>query len=170
MCFNCKYRDGKPYLHRKPTHAEDFRRSYLNPPSQQLAIKATNEIAMKEPGMLPNERLANAKNFAVDPNELFKRLNTLKRNRDLDQEKFNRSLTDKLTSLDDDQTILDQHVSRVFSPYLSPGTISPGHLQKYQNRHNEMSSSMPDFGKSNTKQTNEFILIELTFYFFLKIL
>lgn len=26
---------------------------------------------------------------------------------------------------DDDQDILDQHVSRVFSPHLSPGTISP---------------------------------------------
>lgn len=82
------------------------------------------------------------------------------------QERFSRSLTDKLSSAqprvfpaveDDDQSILDQHVSRVFSPYLSPGTISPKHLHRFHHRSNEMSTSMPDFGKRTNNLTNRLI-------------
>lgn len=143
----------------------------MNPPVSQptiAAFKPGSAFVPKEPvGKVSNARLSSANNSAINASELFQKLNALKREQE-DQEKqerFSRSLADKLTSaqprvfaamedqLDDDQSILDQHVSRVFSPYLSPGTISPKHLHKYHHRHNEMSTSMPDFGKLCTKKS-----------------
>lgn len=110
--------------------------------------------------------------LALDKNQEYflMRLNEIARERENEerQEQFNRALKDRLTSPqfktqpkmfpetllktsiieDDDQSILDQHVSRVFSPHLSPGTASPRQLQRHQqHRNNEMSTSMPDFGK-----------------------
>lgn len=47
----------------------------------------------------------------------------------------------------DVQSILDHHVSSVFSPRHTPGSTSPKNLQRSHHRSNEMSSSVPDFGK-----------------------
>lgn len=108
-----------------------------------------------------NSKLAEAKK-KLDPNELCEKLNELlkKQEKGGKEERFTRDLNDKLStakprelppSEDDDQAILDDHVKRVFSPYLSPGTISPKHFQRYHHHHhhrsNEMSTSTPDFGK-----------------------
>lgn len=102
----------------------------------------------------------------LDPTLLIRKLNVLKEKEEEERrEKLHnlntRSLIEKLSSAekstrqlpahneDDDQSILDLHVQRVFSPNLSPGTISPINLaQRHHHRSSEMSTSMPDFGKS----------------------
>lgn len=162
------FRDGKPYFHRKPT---DY--SYVNPnvASQRTIVKPLSQGLKESIEPLPKSRMEKA-SFALDSNKdyLLMRLNDLKREQENaeKQEQFNRVLKDRLsapqfkthpkmfpetllkTSIveDDDQSILDQHVSRVFSPLISPGTASPRQLQRHQqHRNSEMSSSMPDFGK-----------------------
>lgn len=69
-------------------------------------------------------------------------------------EQFSRSLNERVERLrglpsveDENQSILDQHVSRVFSPQFSPGTTSPKYLHRFRHHPNEMSTSMPDFSK-----------------------
>lgn len=47
----------------------------------------------------------------------------------------------------DCQSILDMHVSSVFSPRHTPGTTSPKNMQRSHHRSNVMSTSVPDFGK-----------------------
>lgn len=47
----------------------------------------------------------------------------------------------------DGQSILDQHVSSVFSPRHTPGSTSPKNLHRSHHRSNEMSLSVPDIGK-----------------------
>lgn len=64
------------------------------------------------------------------------------------QDHLFRSLSKILNSRGDDcQSILDQHVSSVFSPRHTPGSTSPKNLHRTHHRSNEMSSSVPDFGK-----------------------
>lgn len=83
-------------------------------------------------------------------------------------EQFSRSLNERIEKRlrglpsveDENQSILDQHVSRVFSPQFSPGTTSPKYLHRFRHHPNEMSTSMPDFSKLiMTNQTNELIFI-----------
>lgn len=83
-------------------------------------------------------------------------------------EQFSRSLNERIEKRlrglpsveDENQSILDQHVSRVFSPQFSPGTTSPKYLHRFRHHPNEMSTSMPDFSKLiMTNQTNESIFI-----------
>lgn len=107
-----------------------------------------------EPNGPSQARLEQAKH-QLDPNVLFAKLDKLKREeekKEMVNLKFNRHLTEKLGELeeDDGQAILDEHVSRVFSPNnnLSPGTISPRHLNRHQHRSNQMTTSMPEFGKT----------------------
>lgn len=150
-------RDGKPFIHRRLTPAEDYRSCHVNP-----AIKTHNSLvkplaqgpkAQVEP--ISKSRLETASQ-SLDARLLCERLIKLKKEMDKPEklDKFSRSLSDKLSLAqprplpvdDDDQSILDKHVSRVFSPIISPGTVSPKHLQRYHHRSNEMSTSMPDFG------------------------
>lgn len=167
-------RDGKPYFPRRPTAAENYRKCYINPSvqSQRTALKPFAQglreavqpparplaQGLREAVPPPARPLANRPAFELNPDVLTVKLNALKQEMEnvVKQERFSQSLSDKLSSAqprvfpaveDDDQSILDQHVSRVFSPYLSPGTISPKILQRYHHRANEMSTSMPDFGK-----------------------
>lgn len=154
------HRDGKPYFHRKPTAAENYRKSFVNPPitSQKTALKPFSQglKASIQPAMKSH---ADKTSYKLDAEILFQKLDALKSEMENveKQERFSQSLSAKLNSAqprvfpaveDDDQSILDQHVSRVFSPFLSPGTISPNHLHRYHHRPNEMSTSMPDFGKT----------------------
>lgn len=173
-CHNC--RDGKAFFPRKPTAAEDYRRTYLNPTvlSQNTLLKPIAQ-GLKD-STQPDVSQGENKSKPLDAGLLCRKLSALKQEQDK-QERFNRHLADKLTSAqprvfpaveEDDQSILDQHVSRVFSPYLSPGTISPKHLQRYHRSH-EMSTSMPEFGTQTSTHINMLlqcvILIGENFYF-----
>lgn len=156
------YRDGRPLIHRKQTAAEDPRRSFMNPPaaSQRTLVKPTSQglrelIGFNGP---PQAKLDQAKNFVgINPKDLTEKLNKLKREREIqgNPDMLVHHAHERLGSRfpameeDDGQSILDQHVSRVFSPgnNNSPGTISPKHLNKLHHRSNEMTTSMPEFGK-----------------------
>lgn len=63
----------------------------------------------------------------------------------------------------DVQSILDHHVSSVFSPRHTPGSTSPKNLHRSHHRSNEMSSSVPDFGKKKLKIS---FFVPLLFYIF----
>lgn len=75
-----------------------------------------------------------------------------------DKEQILRNLSNKFINLGmprgdvDVQSILDHHVSSVFSPRHTPGSTSPKNLQRSHHRSNEMSSSVPDFGKIKQQQ------------------
>lgn len=167
------HRDGKPYFHRKPSAAEDYQRCYVNPPiasQRTFLVKSLSQGLKESVEPLPKSRIEKASiTLEENKNYLLMRLNHLKREQEDKerQEQFNLVLKDKLSSPnlkshpkmfpdtllktsiveDETQSILDDHVSRVFSPQFSPGTASPRHLQRHhQHRSNEMSTSMPDFG------------------------
>lgn len=76
------------------------------------------------------------------------------------QPKSSTMLTDLLKPSnfdEDDQSILDHHVSRVFSP----GSVSPGQIHRpHQHRSSEMCSSLTDFGE----KTKIFPLKKTEFY------
>lgn len=91
-----------------------------------------------------------------------------------DKEHFIRSLSNILNSGlprpdVDVQSILDHHVSSVFSPRHTPGSTSPKNLQRSHHRSNEMSSSMPDFGKINSQNLMYFTILpfHICMFFFL---
>lgn len=169
-------RDGKPYIHRKPTLAEDYRTAHVNSSiaSQRSIIKPTSQGISK----LRME----AAGKPLDFNELFRKLEEAKRETDKkvnhemiicklkelntnkshsaaqprmiadvrDKKQIIQNLSNLLNptqSHDDSQSILDHHVSSVFSPRHTPGSTSPKNLQRPYQRSNEMSSSVPDFGK-----------------------
>lgn len=138
----------------------------MNPPvaSHRTAVRPLAQGLKESIGPISKSKLEIASQ-PLDTVVLCQKLNELKQKQEEEekQDRFTRSLSDKLSSAqprafptedDDDQSILDQHMARVFSPYLSPGTISPKHLHRYQHRSNEMSTSMPDFGKSNAIEEN----------------
>lgn len=127
---------------------------FVNPQSQSVAIKPLQHgikgtIAM--PSM--KSRLEQAAQ-ELNTKELVEKLIEVKRDRDRkekQQEQFSQNLNDKLSQhgmfvwdQEDDQSILDQHVSKVFSSGMSPGTVSPGNLHR----------SMHDFGKLNGKKNH----------------
>lgn len=143
-------------------------RACLNPQvaAHRTAVRplAQGPKASVEPHGYSKSRLAQASQ-QLDPATLIIKLKALKEEQEsqifLKFEKLHRSVIEKLTPADkltrplppqiedDDQAILDLHVQRVFSPNFSPGTISPMTLsQRYHHRPSEMSTSMPDFGKS----------------------
>lgn len=151
-----KHRDGKPFMHRRLTAAEDYRSCHINPATKTENVVrplAQGPRAQVEP--ISKIRLETALK-SLDAKLLCEKLIRLKKEMDKPEkaDKFSRSLSDKLSLAqprplpveDDDQSILDKHVSRVFSPIISPGTVSPKHLQRNHHRSNEMSTSMPDFG------------------------
>lgn len=163
-------RDGRPYMHRKPTAAEDYRKTHMNPPvaSHKTPIRPLSQGLREtiELNGTSQKRLEEAR-YKLDANVLFEKLNEVKRKieRDemdnnksnMDKNKFSRCLVEKLqreVEEDDGQSILDEHVSRVFSPNNanSPGTISPRHLNRLQHRSNQMTASMPEFGKMRMKR------------------
>lgn len=81
-----------------------------------------------------------------------------------EKEQYIRSLSNAINSRlprgdVDVQSILDQHVSSVFSPRHTPGSTSPKNLQRSHYRSNEMSSSVPDFGKIQTIQIDLFSVV-----------
>lgn len=124
---------------------------------------------MGQSGAVSNDRLEKAKGV-FDPEELCRKLVALEEQKRQKQKEdtIKRDLsllTDKLKVFstaekqrvfppaeDDSQAILDDHVSRVFSPHLSPGTASPKHIQRHQHRSSEMIHSMPDFGEKGIFQ------------------
>lgn len=144
-------------MHRKPTPAEDYRKAHLNPQvsSQKTAIKPLSQGLKKSVQPILASKATDGTSYSLNYNELLEKLNVLKKEQDDQQEKQNfiHILSTKLNSAEprvddvDDQSILDQHVSSVFSPRHTPGTTSPKHLQRQTYRTNEMSTSMPDFGK-----------------------
>lgn len=150
------------------TYAEDIRTARINPPnaSQKTPLKPFSQGrgGIVAPGPLSNDRL-NKASHELDPELLTKKLLDYLREEKSKREKqeeevfFSKqldasSLNDKLSSArprepieEDDQSILDDHVSRAIP---SPGTISPRHLKhnRYQHRSNGMSTTMPDSGES----------------------
>lgn len=161
------HRDGRQYIHRKLTAAEDPRKNFINPPAASHRTTAIKPISqgLRETAVMngfSQGRLAQANSYKLDTDTLFAKLNTVKHEQDIQESQDNlfRQVHDKLEKSkeqrvfpameeDDGQSILDQHVSRVFSPNQnnSPGTISPKHLSRLQHRNNEMTTSMPEFGK-----------------------
>lgn len=152
-------RDGRPYMHRRPVTSE-MMHACMNPPlaSHKTAVRPLAQASKERsrtPDPVSNSKLKQA-STPLNAEELFLRLTALKNNQD-EGERLHRQLSDKLSSAqprvfppidDDDQSILDHHVSRVFSPGEStPGNESPRHLHKNHHRSNEMSTSMPDFGE-----------------------
>lgn len=154
-------------MYRKMTSAENYRKCHVNPPvlSQKTLIKPLSQGSKEMSDTMHSTQKSHADKSKcqlanyLDPQVLCEKLDALKKEMEtleVQDLRFSRSLSDKLSLAqprvfpaveDDDQSILDQHVSRVFSPYLSPGTISPKHLHRFHHRTNEMSTSMPEFGK-----------------------
>lgn len=153
----------------------------MNPPttSQRTVVKPRTDLLSSQSSSLKeaieplSKSRAGKSTYTLDFKLLYDKLCALKRHQDESERsdsQFTQCLNDKLSSAqaqarvlpieDDDQAILDQHVSRVFSPYLSPGNASPKHLHRYQQRANEMSTSMPNFGKTIYEATNWFDLID----------
>lgn len=120
----------------------------MNPsiPQQNTVIKPLAQASKNTFGSIQKSRLENAAK-PFDPDLLTRKLLEFQKSQDQHekQEQFGRSLNDRLTQIDDldGQSILDQHVSRVFSPHQTPGTVSPG--QFHRPAMNEMSPL--DFGK-----------------------
>lgn len=77
-------------------------------------------------------------------------------------EKLNKLFNAQSRGDADSQTILDLHVSSVFSPRHTPGTTSPRNLPRPHQRSNEMSSSVPDFGKYFMRKLCEIVEREST--------
>lgn len=102
----------------------------------------------------------------LDPDLLTKKLLHVQQVREEQeqQEQFGRMVNDRLAQMDDtdDQSILDQHVSRVFSPHRTPGTVSPGQL--HRPAMNEMSTSLSDFGESKFLVHVFYFLLEFSRY------
>lgn len=154
-------RDGKPYIHRRPLPPEAMH-ACMNPAiaSHRTAVRPLAQASkerIRTPEPMSNSKLIQA-STPLDAAILFQKLAELKNN--LEGESLHRILSDKLSSAqprelppieDDDQSILDHHVSRVFSPNATPGNESPRHLHKNHHRSNEMSNSMPDFGELTTQ-------------------
>lgn len=174
-------RDGKSHLHRRLTSAEDYAACFNGLVKSQMTPIKSLAQGLKGPVIqpIPKSKIEQASR-SLNTVLLCEKLIALKEAQDKSEqvEKFNRSLNDKLNSAQprefppvedsmyvDDQSILDQHVSRVFSPQFSPGTMSPRHLQRYQHRPNEMSTSMPDFGKQIANQIDSNRLIFMDFLF-----
>ncbi|XP_055311072.1 axin [Sitodiplosis mosellana] len=151
-------KDGKPYFHRRPMPIEDMRKCMNGPiASHKTAVYPLaqgSKERTKTPPPISKSKMEQA-SHPLDAAELCKKLTALKEELDKKGERLHRILSDKLQSAqprefplveEDDQSILDHHVSRVFSPGDStPGNESPRHLQKNHHRSNEMSSSTPDF-------------------------
>lgn len=174
-------RDGKPYIHRKPTPAEDIRRC-MNPAiaSHKTVVRSLAQ-GLKLPYGLTQRSEDDLKKASkpLDPNELCQKLNELQQKQDAAKQCTlnSRQLSDKLTSVaqprvfsqvdfDDDQAILDKHVSRVFSPGMSPGTSSPKHFHRHTHRPHDSSNFIPEFGKPNTVKYQKYLLTKLKIFLF----
>ncbi|XP_031626193.1 axin-like isoform X2 [Contarinia nasturtii] len=128
--------DGKPYIHRKPMQHEDFRK-YVNPQSQKVALKPLSH-GMKETVGPPSKSRLEQAAHKLDTSLLCEKLNKLKRDQERECQQLTQHVNKKLTAQprlfsaveEDDQSILDHHVSMVFSPIMSPGTSSPGNLHR----------------------------------------
>lgn len=118
-------------------------------------------------GQISKSRLQQA-SIGLDAEVLKSKLSALKKNMEK-QEELEKALNERLKSAhfqsqpkvfpeallkhglveEDDQSILDQHVSRVFSPHLSgeQSPIQPRQVSRHHHRSNEMSTSLTDFGK-----------------------
>lgn len=171
----CPNRDGKPFIHRKPTAAEDYRKAHINPPSlsQKTPIRSLSQGLKDSVEPITRSKLETA-SCPLDYKLLFKKLECLRKEQEREpgQEHFFRNLSNRLNNevaqprnvqekehiirnlsnrfpqVDvDAQSILDHHVSNVWSPRHTPGTTSPKNLQRPHYRPNEMSSSVPDIGK-----------------------
>lgn len=154
--------------------------------SHKTAVKPRTEMAQglrETVAPVSNEKLEQASQ-PLDAGLLCHKLNLVLKQieKNEKQEKFNRSLSDKLSVLphmeEDDQSILDLHMERVFSPYSTPGNISPKHLNsRYHHRSSEMSTPIPDFGKKiitnkQKKKQQQFFILKLLFMnnFFIQLL
>lgn len=165
---------------RRPTPAEDYRKAHINPPalSQKTLIKPLNQGLKESVEPISKSRMESS--YPIDSKALFQKLEKVKRKQDNmehfirslstklrsaaepraaaaphqpvhDQENLQHKIKNMLTNTDvDEQSILDHHVSNVFSPRHTPGSTSPKNLQQSHHRSNEMSSSVPDFGKQST--------------------
>lgn len=150
-------------MHRIPTTVENYRRAIINPetPSLKTVFKPTIEGFKETVEPLSKSRMEKA-SHELNPEVLTSKLNALKQQMEK-KEYFDKALTDRLKTAqlqtqfeDDDQSILDQHITRVFSPYLSPGSVSPRHVNRPHHRSSEMSSSLTDFGVFYTFEGNYF--------------
>lgn len=158
-------RDGKPYsTQRRHNIPEHLRHEYLNPPipHQDTAVRPLAQGLNESVGAIPRARIEMASK-PLDAKLLRDKL--LKVKQELDQneklkekieepEKLGRILNDRLAPMadtdEDTQQILDNHVSRVFSPHRTPGTVSPSQLHRPANRCNQLSASLTDFSKFHT--------------------
>lgn len=141
-------------------------------------MKETNDLPESLRNPFSSKRMEDASK-PFDRELLTKKLLELQKEqerKEQSQEQFGQLLKDKLTKPvqsqqpvmlraflqptfdEDDQSILDHHVSRVFSP----GSVSPGQVHRpHQHRSSEMSSSLPDYGK----ETEIFLLKNFISFF-----
>lgn len=154
--FPLYYRDGQPYMHRKPTSSESMRKCFNNNMSNANTVVEPYSHERLKASRPPNQEefvlLLTKKLEALErEQETMERVeNTLKEAQKADDQPFcpksfashanpglphqanhhafTTAILRKFSSIsgDNDQDILDQHVSRVFSPLVqSPGTASP---------------------------------------------
>lgn len=161
-------RDGKPFHPRRSTAAEDHKRSFLNPSVSlsRTLVRPTQQGLKEKVEPLSRSRMEQS-SFAIEKNQdyLVQKLLEVKKIRDREEmdERFDQNLKDRLKIQtfkstqkmfpdammkpnieDDDESILDLHVSRVFSP---PRESTSPHYHKPQHHRGEIGSSMPDFSE-----------------------
>lgn len=154
--FSSCYRDGQPYMHRtKPNTSESINKAYLNTneatnrivqPLTRERIFSSMPIEPKTFCLLLNEKLEKVKVERDNQERLENVLHEAETADDqpmgtksfasnvnagpqqVNHQAITTAILRKISAidLDNDQDILDQHVSRVFSPLVqSPGTASP---------------------------------------------
>lgn len=142
-------RDGQTYFHRKHP-SESVRNNYINPldqttetlvePISRSRLKSSKPLDQKTFNELVSEKLERILEERERHDRLDRSLSEiqsqeehLSRNRPnvamsaTHQKALTEAILRKISQQteDNDQDILDQHVSRVFSPLVSPGTSSP---------------------------------------------
>lgn len=160
--------------------------------SQKTLLKSISQGLKESVEPISKSRMESSP-YPIDYKELYKKLEHLKREQDKElQEHFLSNLSNNLSSKlhsaaqprmltdvreklsnilnstqlrgdVDCQSILDLHVSSVFSPRHTPGTTSPKNLPRPHQRSNEMSSSVPDFGKRNRQKNYQLFFAALSF-------
>lgn len=121
---------------------------------QTTVVRPVTQDGRESFGDIPKARLEKASQ-PLDHELLSEKLKLLQKEQDEREKKQQHEhfsigmLNDRLTQMDDfdNQAILDQHVSRVFSPIRTPGTVSPGQPHRPTSRYTDMSASLTDFSK-----------------------
>lgn len=148
--------------------AEDHKRSFLNPSVSlsRTLVRPTQQGLKEKVEPISRSRIEQSSFTLVENKDYFiQKLLELQKKREKEEksEQFNQILNDRLKIQtfkstqkmfpeammkpnieDDDESILDLHVSRVFSP---PRESTSPHYHKPQHHRGEIGNSMPDFSE-----------------------